>query len=305
MATTLSNDISKFLLAGLNKYFTENWETWPTEYSLWTKVVSQDKLVGLYQNIGNIPSAEVIGEGNNIPFGVLSETVQTSLSLDEIGVGISFTLKATKGDLYSIVSDAQKMELMRALKDKMEQMSIKPYDDAFDVNQADGVPMCSLVKPCLDSGDTYLTKLNGGGIIGAAGAANIKTAIQYMSVQKNAQGRPFPARPDVIKTHAYNQMDVEAVFGSQLVPFTTAATQTQNTIPRMKAAYSHYIGQTDYWFLEDSRVDHVISAYKNDMPTPETAYQENFHNADKEARVVFLWGSVSLPNPAVVGSSGA
>lgn len=310
MATTISTDLSKFMIAGLDKYFSENWTIHPAEYKQWTKVRAFQKLVNYLQNMGNLAVAEEITENNPIPYDTLNESVQTSLTLKQYGQGVSFSWLAQKGDLYGVIDEGKMKELMNAMVRKLEALAIKPWDEAFDTNQADGAPMCSSTKPCLESGDTYITKLASGGTLDASGtgATNIKTALQYMAKQKNAMGQPFVAKANTIGTHAANQVSVEALFGSTLVPFVTSTAghlQTANTLPRMAPVYSHYLAQDDYWFIWDNDIDHVVSGHFADMPSPQTETEKDFDTKALKANVVYGFGVASLPNAGIVGSSGA
>jgi len=308
MATTLTTDVASFMLAGLSKYFTENWDTWANEYAQWTTVRGDPKLTGIYQQVGNLSAAEVMGENDPVGIETISQNYQTTITVDQIGRGLAVSLRAAKGDLYNLLGEGKMRELLRALKVKMEQISIKPWDDAFSVNQVDGVPMCSAVKPCADSGATYLT-LATGALDAAAGAASIKTALQYMASQKNAQGDPFVAIADTFGTHAMNQVNTEALFGSALIPFqaSTSGTQiqTKNTLPRLRPVYSHYTANSDNWFLWDSKIDHVVSQHLDNMASPMIETHKDPDTKATIADAVFFWGAASLPNPGIVGSSGA
>ena len=309
MATTLTNDISRFILAGISKYFDDNFKTWPKEYDQWTTVTGSDQLTGKYENFGNLPKAKAMLENESFAFHSANETYETTITCEEIGIGWAASLLAQKGDLYGILNDFKKMELMRSLLTKLELISIKPWDDAFSVNQVDGVPMCSAAKPCADSAETFYT-LATGAFDATLGHANVNGALKYLAQQKNSQGDPFVAIADTFATHAINQVSAEALFGSAEVPFMTStglSLQTKNALPRMRVIYSHYMAATnnDNWFVYDSRVPHVISQYMNNTPSPVVDVAENFNNKAAEATIYHLWGAASLPNPGLVGSSGA
>ena len=309
MATILTNDISRFILAGISKYFDDNFKTWPKEYDQWTTVLGSDQLTGKYENFGNLPKAKDMLENEAFAFHTANETYETTITSEQKGIGYAVSLLAQKGDLYGILNELKKMELMRSMLTKLELISIKPWDDAFSVNQVDGVPMCSNAKPCADSPDTFFT-LATGALDATLGHSNVNTALKYMAQQKNSQGDPFVAVPDTLGTHAINQVSVEALLGSDLVPFMTSTglnLQSKNTLPRMRAIYSHYIsaGNNDNWFVFDSKIPHVISQHLNNTPSPVVDVAENFQNKAAEATIHMFWGAASLPNPGVVGSSGA
>jgi hypothetical protein len=130
---------------------------------------------------------------------------------------------------------------------------------------------------------------------------NIKAAVQMFSAFKNHQGKPFRVFPDQLLTHEFNMITVEEVLDSRNKAYELS--NTENKIPKMKAAYSRYLASTAAWFLRDTSIDHAViqffTGHRNKMD-----WEENFQNKNVQGTIYFLGNSAGLPRPGIVGSAG-
>jgi hypothetical protein len=192
-----------------------------------------------------------------------------------------------------------------SLLQTLEEVGIKPWDDAFTVNLSNGVPACSGSIPCSDTtGGTNVTYSNLA--TGALSYANIKAGLKLFPKAKNAQGYPVPTKPNKIKTHALNQMDIQEIFNSATFPSTTTDTSQKNVLPQLEPVFSNYITSTTAWFLEDDRPDrpHGICQYLNSCPSPESKMEEFEKTRSYGLSTGFFMGAGMLPNIGLVGSTG-
>jgi hypothetical protein len=306
-----TTDISRFLLAKFQRYYHPNWESHPKEYAMWNTMKGSDTLIGYYDTIGNLAAAAVMTDGADFDIGAIVQAYETSIESVQYGKGFGITLKAMKAaqNKSDVITASKVYALSKAMLVALEALGIKPWDDAFTVNLADGVPMCSNSHPCKDTvggtNETY-DNLTTGSFYGSGGYDNLLAGLELFATMKDHQGKPVPSVPDTFKTHAFNQYQTKAVFESTLVPFEATQTNTKNILPGLKPVFSNYLTSKTAWWVEDTSPDrpHGIFQYLNSCPVPENHVDRDIDNGGYVATTAFFAGASAVPNVGIVGSTG-
>ena len=180
-----------------------------------------------------------------------------------------------------------------------EELAIAPYDNAFTTNLADGVPLISNSHPCLNAPGT----LNDNLTTGALSPDTIKAAVKLFSQFKNHAGKPMRAWANQILTHEYNMIEIEEIFNSVLKPYEES--NTKNTLPKLRPAYSRWLTSLTAWFLRDTEYEHAIiqfyKGYRNKMD-----WREEFLTKNLQGTCYTLGESGTRPlgGVGIVGSTG-
>lgn len=298
---------SRFLLLAFNRWFRANWTKFPQQYKQWNTMIGCDALTGTYDSMGNLADAITMADGADFDIGGMSQAYQTSITAVQIGKGWGITYKNQKAaaNLSDLVPASKAYNVVKSMQNAIEILAITVWDNAFTVNLADGVPLCSNSHPCFDL-------VGGTGLVwdnletGALSYATLQAGLQLFATFKDHQGKPAPSMADVIKTHAWNQAAVKIILESSFVPSTSASASAINPTPNLRPVFSNYLTSKTAWFVEDSSPDrpHGICQYLNGVPEPENKVEYNYLNRDYIVTSAYFIGCNAVPNIGLVGSTG-
>lgn len=303
---TAGSDISRFLLAGFQKYFVPNWDSYPKEYSQWNKVVGCPTLAGTYDGAGNLAEAIAMADGADFDVGKITQGYQTTITAGQVGKAFGITYQAQKAaaNMSNLVSRAKVVQLVKAMQMKLEKLGIASWDNAFTTVLADGVAACSANHPCKDAGPSVWDNLATGVAFGTGGYDNVEAALVKFANFLDSQANPVPSVPDTFKTHANNQRKFKALFESNYEPVENK--MINNTLPALKLVTSHYLTSKTAWFIEDTSEDrpHGIFQYLEGVPEPDNEVNKDFKNRNYVASSAYFAGCGMIPNIGLVGSTG-
>lgn len=298
MPFTMTEHISRMLLAGQKEIFTKNMETYPLEYDKFTTPKTATKETETYDSMGNLKEAGQKQEGDAITYGRVRQAYQTSIKNRTWANGYEHTYEALKYDLYGMVKSSRAKELARTMRELEEKNAIYWVDNAETVNLADGVPLASNSKPLRDSADTNDTLATASTI---ADPDNHKTVINMFYSFKNHAGGFMKSTPGRGLTHFVNQLTVEEIYKSMLKP--QEMSNTKNVLPMIKWSYSTYMSSQTAWMLWDPMFEHILfqtfegTQFDNDY---DKRYTKNmYYNA------MAMYNTGCLPNIGIVYNPGA
>lgn len=254
MAYTLTSDISRMIVAGQKEIFMKNFDPFPIEYTAFVTEKTSKKKTETYDSMGNLQAASVKNEGDAINYGKITQAYQTSITNVVVANGISFTMESIKFDLYGCINSAKAKELARTMREAEETEAISHWDNAFTTNLADGVPLATNARPCVNAigtvNDTLATasSLNN--------PENHKTMIKMFADFKNHAGGKIKTFPNKGLTCIQNMMDIEEVYGSSNKA--NEISNTKNSLPKIKWVYSTYIADTNAWHMWDDKFENVL-----------------------------------------------
>lgn len=298
MAFTMTDDISRMLLAGQKEIFTRNMQAYPLEYPRFTTKKTSNKETETYDSMGNLKAAAQKLEGDAITYGKVRQAYQTSITNKTWANGYEFTMEAMEYDLYGVINSAKALELARTMRDLEETNAIYWIDNAATVNLADGVPLASDSKPLRDSAATNDTLATASSI---ADPDNHKTMINQFYGFLNHAGGKMKARPTNGFTHYVNQLTVEEVYRS--MNKANEMSNTKNTLPTISWSYSTYMSSQTAWLMRDSSYEHVLfqwfkkTTFDNDY---DKRYTKNMY-----FNSIAMYQTGCLPNIGIVYNPGA
>lgn len=302
---TNTTTISRALLAQFQEAYYANWDAFPREYDKWNTMVGSDTPKHTFDTFGNLLAAIEMTDGQDFTKNAITQAYETSVTVKQFGTTLAITYMA---QMYaknaSKVLDKIKIAgVVKSMLVSLEANGITPWDNAFTVNLADGVPGCSASHPCFDlvgGAGTLWNNLATGPI----SYDNIEAGLKKFAGFLDHQGKPVPSVCDTIKTHALNQMALKKLFESQYVPLDNQL--VQNPMPMLKAVFSNYLTSKTAWFLEDTSPDrpHGISVYLNSCASPDNEVNKLPENRDYVASSAFFMNSGMIPNIGLVGSTG-
>lgn len=298
MPYTLSDDISRMLLAGQKEIFTRNFDTYPLEYTKFTTKKSSSKETETYDSMGNLKAASQKIEGDAIEYGKIRQAYQTRITNKTWANGYEFTMEAMKYDLYGCINSAKAKELSRTMRELEEARAIYWIDNAATINLADGVPLASDSKPLRDSDDTNDTLATSSSL---ADPDNHKTMINMFYSFKNHAGGPMKARPGRGFTHFVNQLTIEEIYRS--MNKANEMSNTKNTLPNISWSYSTYMSSQTAWMMWDPSYEHILfqwymkTDFENDY---DKRYTKNMY-----FNSIAMYQTGCLPNIGIVYNAGA
>jgi phage major head subunit gpT-like protein len=201
------------IVAGQKEIFTKNFDSFPVEYTSFVTEKTSNKQTETYDSMGNLGAATLKPEGTAINYGKVTQAYQTSITNRTYSNGYSHSFEAIQYDQYGVINSVKAKELARTMKENEENIAIAQFDNAFTTNLADGVPLCSLLRPCLDAPGVFNQT-----IVTASSLKvpeNHKTMIKAFSAFKNHAGGKMKSYPNQAMTHYQNMLDIEEIYGSE------------------------------------------------------------------------------------------
>jgi len=296
MAYTVTADISRMLVAGQKEIFTKNLDLIAVEYPEFTTPKKATKQAETYDSIGNLQAASEKTEGGAISYGSVGQAYQTTITNKTWANGYSHTMEAIKYDLYGCVNDVKAKELSHTMRDLEETNAVRWVDNAFATNLADGVPLCTNSRPCLNAPGTLNDTLT----TGALDPDHLKTARQMFARFKNHAGNPMKSTPSDGLTHAVNMQTVEEIAASTLKAYELS--NTANKVMRLNWHYSTFMSSETAWFIWDKKFEHILFQWfmKNDFDQD----QDKISTKNFYYNAVAIYQTGCLNNIGIVGSTG-
>ncbi len=157
------------------------------------------------------------------------------------GVEIVMSREQIDDSKYDEVMDMTK-DAGHAGRETVETNSVQVLEDAFTVNQYDGVPLFSAAHP--NRGDQGGTQSNLAS--GALSDTNLKAGITLFRQQKDEAGKQIMARPTKLVINQVQQFDAATILESTLRSNT--GNNDKNTLPKLE------IVDLDFWTSETAWV---------------------------------------------------
>lgn len=298
MAYTITNDISRMLIAGQKEIFTKNFNSYPREWPYFTTYKKARKQTETYDSMGNLKAAEVKPEGGPINYGKIIQAYQTEITNQTIANGYAHTIEAIKYDLYGVINSAKAKELSRTMLEYEEETAIYWIDNIATTNLADGVPLASNSHPLVNSAllnDTYATAST------IADPNNHKTMINMFYDFKNHAGGWMKCKPTNGLTHYKNQFTVEEIYNSknQAMEFSN----TKNVLPGIKWGYSTYMSDQDAWGMWDRNYQHILMQFF--MKTEFDNDKDKVWTKNMYFNSIAMYNAGAQPNVGIVWNDGA
>jgi hypothetical protein len=296
MAYTMTQDISRMIVAGQKEIFLKNYDPFPIEYPEFTTAKTAKQKTETYDSMGNLQAATEKVEGSNISYGKVGQAYQTSITNKTWANGYSVTIEASKFDLYGTINSVKAKELARTMRELEEGNSVYWINNATTVNLADGAPLWTNSRPLLNVVGTYNDTLTTGGLT----PDNVKTAISMFTQFLNHAGGPMKSRASDGLTHAYNMLTVEEIMGSELKAYELS--NTGNKLPKLIWHYSSYMESLTSWMVWDKNYEHIL--FQVFMPSTFDSDEDKINTKNLYLNAIAIYGVGCLPNIGVVGSAG-
>lgn len=299
MAYGQLSDFSRAIVLGVADWFTENWNSYKSQYSQYVWERTADLETEKYDSVDNLPAAGEIAEGAGFSYGKVGQAYETQIQNKKFGNGIQFTIESMAYDKYRLTIEAKASELAHTMRNYEEELAATPYNNAFATNLADGVPLISNAHPCKNVAGTVNNNLTTGDL----SPDTIKAGVKLFASMKDHQGKPIRSFPNQLLTHEINMMEVEEILNSSNKAYEQS--NTKNVIPKLTAAYSRWFTDEDMWFLRDTNFKHVIlqfyQGYRNKMD-----WDEDFDTKNLKGTCYSLGASGARPlgGVGIVGSAG-
>lgn len=301
MAYTITSDISRSIAAKQKEYFYNSYETWPVEYPALCTEMTGVKETETFDTMGNLGAAYVKTEGDPLTYKSIAQAYQTSVKSQTVGNGFAFTVESMKFDLNGCLDTAKSKELIRTMRDYEEQTVITRYDNAFATDTlSNGVFKCSDSVPCKDAPGTLNDTLATASSL--SDPDNHQAMLQMFTQFKNHQGKPMPSYATDGMTHALNQFAIQEVYAPGKKPAETS--NTTNVLPGAGITwhYSHYLSDTNAWFMWDKKFIHAILVWW--MKTQFTD-EIDFDTKNLKLAAMAMFNSCMTTNVGFVGNVGA
>lgn len=293
----MAMNTQQFLNLYLKKIDSAFFEAWDEEPEQWSKYLldkDSNQYAEIVQNFAGIgrwtPKSELANpDQQNFKLGDLITTTHTPFAV-QIVMSREQVDDAKFNEVENMTRDAG-----HAGRDTVEAECAQVLDNAFTVNQYDGVPLCSNAHP--NRGEAGGTQSNLA--TGPLTDANLKQGIILFRQQKDEAGKQIMARPKRLIVNQALQFTAATILQSALMSGT--ANNDKNTLPSLEIVDLLFTNSTTAWFLQGDR--HKLTHYWRVKP-------EFKRNPEMEDNGSWVWNGYFRHSTAVenwrnfVGSTG-
>lgn len=239
----------------IDETFFEAWDEEPEEWPQFLHNETSNQHNETYQSFAGTsnwrPKAEMQNaEQDKFNLGDLIVT-----EFDPYGVEIILSREAIDDSKYNEVMDMTR-DAGHAGRNTVEENAVGVLNDAFTVNQYDGVPMISASHPYRKTG---LAGTQGNLTTGALSDVTVKAGLNLFNSINDEAGKRVKMSASSLTTHKDNQFTVATIFQSNQRSGT--GNNDKNVLPDMKFNYSTFMDSTTAWFLQ-SKQHKMIHFYR-------------------------------------------
>lgn len=236
-------------------------EAWDEEKEQWSKYLQNEKsdsnneTVQTFAGFGTWTkrnAENVNATEQKFKLGDLIVTTHTPFDIEVV-----MSREQIKDEKYGEV-EAMIRDAGHAGRETVERECVGVLDDAFTVNQYDGVPLFSNSHP--NRGDAGGVQDNLAS--GALTDTNLRSGIILFRDQKDESDKQIMARPKKLIVHQAQQFAAAVILQSAQVSGT--ANNDKNPLPSLELVDLDFISSETAWFLQGAR--HQLKHYWREMP---------------------------------------
>jgi hypothetical protein len=233
-------------------------EAWDEEKEEWPEFLHNET-----SNQHNETYQSFAGVANWKPKAEMANAQQDTYNLadlivtefDPYGIEIILSREMIDDAKYGEVMDMTR-DAGHAGRNTVEANCATVLDNAFTVNEYDGVPLISAAHPYRKTG---LAGTQSNLATGILNDVNIKTGINLFNELNDEAGKRIKMNPSNLITHKNNQFEVATLFQSSQRAGT--ANNDKNVLPDMKFTYSTFMSSETAWLLQ-SKQHKMIHFYR-------------------------------------------
>jgi phage major head subunit gpT-like protein len=247
-----TGQFSNLYLRKIDRAFFEAWDEETEQWSKYLQDASADSnnvTVQTFAGIGRWAKKEELANPQEQKFK-LGDLIVTTF--DPFAVEIVMSREQVDDAKYNEVENMVR-DAGHAGRDTVEAESVKLIDNAFTVNQYDGVPLFSNAHPNRGDGGGTQSNL----ATGALTDANLKAGIVLFRKQKDDNGKKIYYRPYKLLVHQAQQFTTATILQSAQTSGT--ANNDKNTLPNLELVISDFMSSETAWILLGKR--HQLKHY--------------------------------------------
>lgn len=231
----------------IDETFFEAWDEEPEEWSKFLRDEKSNQHNETYQSYAGTANWQQKNEMQNANQDTfeLADLIVTEHT--PYGVEIIMSREMIDDSKYDEVMEMTR-DAGHAGRNTVEANSALVLDNAFTVNEYDGVPLCSASHPYRKTG---VAGTQSNLATGALSDTNIKTGLNLFNSLNDEAGKRIRMRADKLITHANNQWDVATIFNSSLRSGT--GNNDKNVLPNLEFVFSTFMTSETSWFLQSKQ----------------------------------------------------
>lgn len=231
----------------IDETFFEAWDEEPEEWSKFLRDEKSNQHNETYQSYAGTANWQQKNEMQNANQDTfeLADLIVTEHT--PYGVEIIMSREMIDDSKYDEVMEMTR-DAGHAGRNTVEANSALVLDNAFTVNEYDGVPLCSASHPYRKTG---VAGTQSNLATGALSDTNIKTGLNLFNSLNDEAGKRIRMRADKLITHANNQWDVATIFNSSLRSGT--GNNDKNVLPNLEFVFSTFMTSETAWFLQSKQ----------------------------------------------------
>ena len=241
------NDVAKLLYTEISYIYSQNLAKPRKTY--WNKmatVMPSKKAEETYQNVGNLRPAEEIGEEGQMPYGKITDGLETTVINKKYGNGLKFSFEAWDDEKHGIIKKAKSAEIHRTIMTLRERNIAAIWNTVTTATGADAVAFASASHPLLNTdGD-----LNDNLVSGEFNPTNYKAAVDSFDEWLNHAGEDFDTSCDKMYAHPTRQMYIFEMLMSTLKAFEIS--NTKNFLPKVTPVFNKYLSKLPVHLIDSS-----------------------------------------------------
>jgi hypothetical protein len=239
----------------IDETFFEAWDEEKEEWPEFLQNETSNQHNETYQSFAGVANWQPKAEMQNAQQDTYNLADLIVTEFDPYGIEIILSREMIDDAKYNEVMDMTR-DAGHAGRNTVEANCATVLDNAFTVNEYDGVPLISASHPYRKSG---LSGTQTNLATGPLSDVNIKSGINLFNGLNDEAGKRIKMNPSNLVTHKNNQFEVATIFQSSLRSGT--GNNDKNVLPDMKFSFSTFMASETAWFLQ-SKQHKMIHFYR-------------------------------------------
>lgn len=301
MPTLFRDNVRELMQVGLNKVFFEALELVGNEWEQVFNVSTSDRRTETDVGYAGFTPLVEKPEGEPITYENIIEAYKKTYTMRTYAKGFRVTMETLQDDQYGVVFKAAR-EHGKMLQYTVNQTAFNVFNLAFSETAPgpDGAPLCSTAHP-----------LKGGGTASNRPTTDVdfsvaafQAALTRFQKQVNERGLNVLLKPAMVLYPPDLEFVVHTVLQKGGLPGTANNDQNVATaLYNLKPVMSHFLTDTDAWFLLSDKDSHMLRFFWR--LKPQTEMDGDFDTKDSKWSIVARWDVGFSDWRGVDGSTGA
>lgn len=297
-----SSQFSNLLAPEISNVFFEKYKQWPEEYAQVFNIESSSQAYEIDTEVTGLGQFVTKAEGTGISYDDPIPGKRKQYNHTTFGLGFRVTNELYNDDLYGVIKKMPQA-LARSAHQTIEVQSWSVFNNAFNSTYTgiDGAQLISTAHPNVSgAGGPYSNRLSTDADLSVT---SLQSAIQLMELTTDDRDLNLMIKPKLLVIPVQLKWMTRELLNSEYKPHTADNEINALADEELKYMVSHYVTDTNAWFLLADKADHYLKFYWRQKLALDN--DDDFDTGDAKFKATMRFSNGFSGWRGIVGTSGS